>query len=335
VSDFNCRAIGTKNSKDTEVPVITVGDLFRLHCQGQSQGQEEQSLNTSNDFITDPQSYIPHSYIRVDKDKYILKIIETPLNEVTTTSSVGGSSFEVIVTSYRVGDQNIPEAQWVTSQGIHNLKGIHFKVESIINPQQPPQEPFGPAGPFSLKLPMMYWIVLAVVISVVLIFSIVFGVLKHQRKRLIAKLKEKDSSLSPYHQINAKLRQMMREYAFFSSGKLSSEEGLRIVNALDEMFKLYLTREFYIPAFDWRAKTILRDFKRRHRGLSIYSSDDLSLLLRELAKAQESKTLKLTFKLVDSDVSHLIKSIRLFVDKIEDLKNKGLDKINKNSRRFQ
>jgi hypothetical protein len=236
----------------------------------------------------------------------------------------------LIVTSYRVGDNNLPVAQLVTSNGTHNLKGIHFKVESIINAKQPPSGPFGPVGPFTLKLPMLYWIILAAVLGVVLIFSIVVGVLKRQRTKLIAKLKEKDSSLSPYHQINAKLRHMMREYAFFSTGKLSSDEGLKIVNSLDEMFKLYLTREFYIPAFDWGARLILRDLKKRHHGLSIYAAQDLSLILRELIKAQTTQNM-----ILDSDVTHLIKGIRLFVDKIDDLKAKGLDKVNKNVRRFQ
>jgi hypothetical protein len=62
VSDFNCRAIGSQNEAgasgvpkangvtDADIPSLTVGDLFKLHCQKEA--------GSSGELVLDPQAYL-------------------------------------------------------------------------------------------------------------------------------------------------------------------------------------------------------------------------------------------------------------------------------------
>lgn len=242
---------------------LTVGDIFKIEC-------------TTESFILNP------SKLKIETPKpFQLQLLQSELQP-------DGRIF-LKVTSYQVGE--LKSEGIVLTDGVSKvaLKGVNAKVASVIDQANPPKGPYGPFGGFVLSLPIVYlWMVLVVVaLSAVWIGFRFYR--RWQKKRLIEGLKKHDSRLSPLTQLHGRFRQLerLRVTEQQKIGTLSSSVLVNQYVEMDEIMRVYIIRQFKIPAQNWSDRLILKDFQSRFAFLGSELSKDLRVLLREIKKNKE------------------------------------------------
>lgn len=261
------------------LPEFTVGTKFLLQCQGPSVGEWKSQMQ-----LKFPQA----------EQQYTLALL--------TTQKLGPNHGEWIVTGYKPGEH---KPEWVEiTDGVQRVRveGLEWNINTVVKAEsgQPPQ-PFPPYGPVSLIWPWWLWV--SALGLILIVAALVFWrVRRHRaRKALLERLKAKGTALTPYLEFHKNLRHLARRYA---------REPREYVSQLDQGFRLYLTREFLVPADEWTDRAVLADIRRRHRPIYRDASVDLSSLLRELKRARQSE------KLSVEDCEQLHEISRQLVEKI-------------------
>lgn len=261
--------------------LLTVGSLIKLEC-------------TSKSFILNP------SQLKFTTEMpYQLQILDSEMQP--------DGRIILKVTSYRVGEFNSDKV--ILSDGINQMavSGIQFKVESVIDPKNPPKGPYGPFGGFVLTLPPFYfWSLLGTFFLFLLYGSFKFY-RRWQKKKLIDGLKKHDIRLSPQTQLHVRFRQLER---LRSNNKETVEK--QIID-MEDILRVFIIRQFKIPAHDWSDRLILNEFQSRFAFLGKEMTKELRVLLRETKKARTLKNPQ------SKDMEQLIKKIKRWADQIDRL----------------
>ncbi|MEK2690350.1 hypothetical protein [Bdellovibrio sp. GT3] len=289
---------GISGLKDGE---LTVGREFLLVCDG--------------DFPKDLQQD-KLQLVLAPEQKYSIKLQGFEFRSPTQA--------DLKVVSYTAGNPvKFDNLQLTDGTQTLDLGLVQFQLISVLPPPPPPgkpgeqppkQEPFGPIGPLNIPVPPVYWIILAAVLGVVALFVATKVFRSIQRRKIIERLKEHDSALSPIAEFHQKFRRMQRANTVFFGGTPQPED---IPTALDEtrhMLKLYITRRYKIPALEWSPRLILKDLKKYHPKVYQDTGVELEKLVKEFQHAVEDKA-----KLSKSDVLNLSKRARLLVEDMERL----------------
>lgn len=244
-----------------EQKALTVGTIFQIQCEGMW-----------------PQLAADQIRIQIPEDqKYILKVLKAEF--------VSADVLSLEVTSYMAGDFQFPELVLTDGKETVHLKKIQYTVASVLDPQQPQQEPYGPMGPASLALPIWYYLVFAGILGLV-VFAILGRIWIFKRRRdLLEELKAYDSPLSPMAQLSKDLRIYTREYPFLSGGEAPGEVVTEFVHKLDQSFRVYLIRELRIPALDLKDKALLKAISKSHKKVWEGAGARIQDLIHELHKA--------------------------------------------------
>lgn len=285
-----------ENSNET-IP-RTVGTPFHIHCQG------EIPLLNKNQIE-----------LRIEKqDKYKLKILQFEQKEP--------NQFDLMVTSYVAGTHQLKALQIVDSEHSLVLGDLQFTIGSVLNPEQPQQEPYPAFGPFQIMMPWWYFVLW--ILFFLLMGGMVFFKFKRfrQRKKLIQEIEEQGQALSPFHQMTQNLRIWNRNFSFSQKNDLN-----QLFNQLEKYYRLYLGRCFLVPTLQWGDSLIIKDLKKRHPQLFKQFGEEIQTIFNELSLARQlveskEKTLK------DQDLHQLFEMIQKNVDQIyvfqkEQNKNRG------------
>lgn len=280
--------------RNPETP-LTVGAIFKIEC-------------TTPSFTLNP------SQLKFETKKpYQLKLLQS---EVQPDGRI-----ILQVTSYQVGE--LTSEGVVLTDGVNkvSLNGIKTTVASVIDKNNPPKGPYGPFGGFVLSLPIFYlWVVLIVLGLSALWLGFRFY-RRWQKKRLIEGLKKHDSRLSPLTQLHVRFRQLERQRVLEQQkvGEVSSSALVNQFVEMDEIMRVYLIRQFKIPAQDWSDRLILNDFQNRFAFLGKELSKDLRVLLREIKKNKELvEKVKTTMdNKKERDVERLTKQIKRWADHVD------------------
>lgn len=280
--------------KNPETP-LTVGAIFKIEC-------------TTPSFTLNP------SQLKLETKKpYQLKLLQS---EVQPDGRI-----ILQVTSYQVGE--LTSEGVVLTDGVNkvSLNGIKTTIASVIDKNNPPKGPYGPFGGFVLSLPVFYlWVVLIVLGLSALWLGFRFY-RRWQKKRLIEGLKKHDSRLSPLTQLHVRFRQLERQRVLEQQkvGEVSSSALVNQFVEMDEIMRVYLIRQFKIPAQDWSDRLILNDFQNRFAFLGKELSKDLRVLLREIKKNKELvEKVKTTMdNKKERDVERLTKQIKRWADHVD------------------
>lgn len=193
------------------------------------------------------------------------------------------------LTSYRVGQHQLPDLKLKIGNEVLSLGPQSIHVQSVMKPEEPVQEPFGPIGPFQLSWPPVVWLILGVMLISLLSISF-FKIYRYrQRKKVLEELQKYDSALSPLSELHSQYRKWQRKYG------LQTEDGQNEIfqNALLEIehsFRLYLTRTFRIPALEWSQALVADEVKRKIKKIPLHK--DTKLILIEIDKAKKARKLK-------------------------------------------
>lgn len=263
VAVWNCEFFPLKSEGAVALDALTVGARFGWKCHGDI------------GVPWDPQRPLELAFKEKDQ-QYTLAILKTLRLDPTDVQ------FEV--TAYKPGDHKPEYVRVLQGQGTVGEVGFEalkpaWTVQSVIDPKQPPQ-PYGPFGPWSMTIPL--WFTLAVALVIVAVaYSIFRRVRKYtQRRRMLEELARHRTALLPLHQFFRDARQLRR--------RLHTAKDIAELKAigddLDREFRLYVLRQFQVPALDWSNQDILKDLRRRHRKTFAVASDSLKRTLRELMK---------------------------------------------------
>ncbi len=224
-----------KTQLGTAEPEITVGRKFLLRCDGEWPEFQAEKIE-----------------LRLEAaDKYKLHLFEF--------QKTSGTQGQFLVTSYRAGEHHLKALQVVDADHSVVLGDLNFTVKSVINPQEPETEPFGPMGPISFGLPWWYFAVLGFFLLAVGTGAAIYWRRRSQKRKLIEEMKLSSSPLSPMAELSQKLRRVNRHLDESTTGS-----QLPIV---DEAFRFYFARKFQIPTLQWSQRLIMKDFKKNHSAL--------------------------------------------------------------------
>ncbi|MFV8258890.1 hypothetical protein ACNQKP_13870 [Bdellovibrio bacteriovorus] len=279
--------------KDNE---LTVGREFLLVCDGE--------------FPRDLQQEKLHFVLKPEQ-KYQIKLLGFEFRSPTLA--------DIKATAYTAG--NIPFENLQLSDGVQTLDlgPIQYGVTSVLppppqNPGEQPvkQEPYGPIGPASIGVPMLYWGILAAFLGVIALIAITKIYRVIQRRNMLERLREHDSALTPLSEFHQNYRRLQRANPVFFGKDAKKEEIEQVLVETNKMFKLFLTRQFRVPALEWSERLVIKDIKKYHRNVYVEAGEGLLKLFHEYQHAFADKQ-----NLSSSDVLNLATHCRTLVEKME------------------
>jgi hypothetical protein len=295
MSEINCTV--NQNAPAASPGPLTVGSVFELRCP--SSAEQWQGISPE------------HAELKLaEADKYKLKLLKLDF--------VSPNEARLTVTSYQPGTHQLVGVQVVDAQAAGGttvtLAPLNFAVVSVLDPQKPETEPYGPLGPVKLSLPFWYWLIVA---GVIFFFAGIVGYRfwRRQRKRkLLAKMQVLESAQTPYFQFHQSIRRLQREIGFATTA-----ENPSLAKAMQELasaYQIYLARTFLIPTLYWTERQIRADLKKNYRSLYEEHRADFKKSLAELSRARAA--LKTTpASLANKDIEQILKLLRDHVDRVE------------------
>lgn len=263
---------------------LTVGHVFFLNCEGEWPVLKKETLE-----------------LRLEEaDQYKLKLLNF---EYTSKSSA-----QLTVTSYKAGTHRLTALQIVDAENSVVLNDLQFQVESVINPQEPVAEPYGPMGPLGISFPVWFPVIIALIVFSLVGYFAYRWKLKREKKKLLAEMRLLENVQDPYFQFYQTVRKVQR---VFSGAELPEEEMQKILQSLNSAYKIYLARKFQVPTLKWSERKILSDLKRSHRDFYAVYRLEVRKALAELSRALNAKN-----KLTARDLEQLLQLLRQQVDSI-------------------
>jgi hypothetical protein len=273
---------------------LTVGREFLLICEGEiPKGLQQERI----------------SFVLTPEQKYNLKILGFELRSF--------SEADFKVTSYSAGAVRFDDLQVTDGTTTFSLGPVQWNVVSVLPKQQPGEEktklePFGPIGPANLSIPALYWAIFAAIVGlfVLVFFARIYRAV--QRRNMIQRLKEHDSALSPLGQFHQSFRKLQRVNPVFFGGVTDHNQIVDCLKTTNEMYRLFLTRRFQVPAMEWSDRLVLKDLKRYHPLVFSEFSIEMKKIFKEIERGFQDKD-----TLQEKDVLNIATQVRLLVEKLE------------------
>ncbi len=253
---WNCRVEGAPRDEQW-----TVGETFGLICEGPTASFQSTEL----------------SFKEKDKSGYELRVLEV--------QQQSENQLNLVATSY-VPKPHKFAALTIEDQGqpVVKVEPFELQVKSLIT--DPEQKFIGPAGAIQMGYPNWIWVVLGVVV----VGSAFFGLFRMNRRaqmrRVIEELKAHNTALGAFNQFNKDLRTLGRKHIFGDEKSWSDLKKQRYLENLDEVFRMYLLREFYVPALDWNSSLVVRTISKQDKRRFQRYGTDLQKFLKELDRAK-------------------------------------------------
>ena len=276
----------------TSEDALTVGQHFAVECTGD---------------ISQIRSETPE--LRLDEaDKYKIHFFGL--------KKVADDKIELDLTSYRVGNHQIKAAQLIDGESSVVLSDLNLTVASVMDPQEPVNEPFGPMGPMNLYWPWWLWLILVfVILSVIGLISVRIRQ-RLQKKKMLEEIEQHDSALSPEDEFHIQVRKILRFHSIlsFPEQKINPSEAQAILQRLNHQWRLFVARKFLIPTSKWSDKLILKELKAEyplcHKDLGTEIKDLFLEFERALNPSKTISTkdilqiIEISRQVVDSSTAH-------------------------------
>lgn len=243
---------------------FTVGEVFQVACAGPSLELME-----------------PLKIVNPEAAKYSLVYLQTlkkSENELT-----------FLATSYASKTMSHPFIHVSDSKdGGFISQKLEVRAQSVIDPKNPPQGPFGPIQPLTMAWP--YWIFFAAgLVLVVLVGWLAIFLRRHfQRKNLEKNIRKFQSPLGSYHQFTKDLRILKRGVLFSKTINWQEAETKNYIAKLDEIFRMFVLREYTVPALSWSTSQIAKHIRKKNKaGYEKFKAEFLKAF-KELERAKSN-----------------------------------------------
>lgn len=305
---------------------LTVGREFLFVCEGEfprDLNQEKLEL------------------VKTPEMKYQIQLLgfefrsPTQADVKVTSYVVGQQKFEQLqltdgTYSLNLGDQAFGVITVITPEEIQKQKELFgeagatenpatFSGEPVQNPAAPQGQgqgaqikPYPAMGPVEISLPTVYWASGLALLGLILVLISFKVFRKIQRANLLERLKQYDSAQTPAQEFHSSFRRFQRTNQVFYGQEVSSEEVQSAVQTAAKAFRIYLTRQFQVPALEWSAKLILQNLRKYHVAVYQEHHAAISKLLVEYALAEQDLS-----KLTKVDALNLANNTRKLVEQLE------------------
>ncbi len=277
-----------KGLKDQE---ITVGRHVLLQCRG-----DVAKVLLWNQLVVKTEEKNPDYKVKVLKAQALIN---------SGSNSGSNSELSVDLTFYGAGEYKYSDFILSDGQNEIHLGSQNFRVESVIekSKDQKPPEPFGPVLPALLSWPLFYTLI---ILGISLLFLAMVAWVIQRRlyyRKLVAKLKDYDSSVP-------------RDLQFYKAVR-SSEASPNPLQDLEYAFRLFILRAYKIPAFDLKDNELISYFKKVNPWFK-KERLEIKKILSDIQLVQ-LKSKELQSQEFDSLKKSLTQKMYLFADRTEEL----------------
>lgn len=272
---------------------FTVGEVFTLSCQGSELDLVE-----------------PLRLNWAEEKQYSIVLLKKL--ELTKTKI----AYEA--TSYRTGNSEHPFLDFVdANNGGFISQPLKLSVGSVL-PQPPPESPYGPVAPMAMGWPVWLFFAALVVFLVIVGWFGLFLRRRLQRKNLEKNIRKFLSPMGSYHQFSKDIRKLRSGVLFSERHEWSSPQVQDYMVQLNEHFRMFLLREFTVPATTWSSRQTQNDIRRKAKFSYHVFGESLRKALQEMDRALGSYE-----KMTSRDCDQLTKMVMKTVDKIWSCKTMG------------
>jgi hypothetical protein len=271
----------------------TVGEVFTVSCTGDALDLKAPLL------LKMPEGF-----------EYTLVL----LKELEFTSA--RVSYEA--TTYRVSKNQLPFLHFADAEGKGFVsQPINVNSISVIE-GTPPEAPYGPIVPMPMVWPLWLFFTGFVIALVLMGWLGIFLKKRIQRKNLEKNIRKFLSPMGSYHQYQKDVRILRRGVLFSERHQWTSSQVQNYIKELDEYFRMFLLREFTVPATTWSSRQTQKEIKQKTKVNYDKFRTPLRKALQELDRAKAS-----TDKLQSQDCDQLTQIVSKAVDVIWKFKGRG------------
>lgn len=241
---------------------FTVGEVFQLNCAGEGVTLEE-----------------PLKIVNPDSIKYsvvYLKTLKKTENEL-----------QFLATSYASKTVKHPFLHVSDAKdGGFISQALEIRTQSVIDPQKPPQTPFGPIQPMAMNWPYWIFFALLLVLAVFVGWGAIYLRRTFQRRNLEKNIRKFQSPLGSYHQFSKDLRLLKRGVVFSQNTYWSESQTQQYLEKLNEVFRMYVLREYTVPALSWSTARIAQHVRKKDKNAYEHFKSPFLKAFKELERAQ-------------------------------------------------
>jgi len=219
-----------------------------------------------------------------------VELPETLHHVIVLLKPVSATDGKVVyqATSYRAGSVKMPFLNFTDAGGAGFIsQPMEIKTMSVIDPKNPPKSPYGQMAPLTMNYPTWLPFAGAVFAAVLVAWVLVFLRRRLQRKSLEKNIKKFQSPLGSYHQFSKDIRLLKRGVVFSTHVAWSEAQRKEYLLKLDEAFRMFILREYIVPADRWTTNMTLKHIHRKDRVHYERYEAVLVKALRELDRAKE------------------------------------------------
>jgi hypothetical protein len=173
------------------------------------------------------------------------------------------------------------------------IGNLHFNVKSVINPQEPPSEPFGPRGPIDFGMPTIYWVSIIFVVTAMIALIVGKIISFNKRKQRLAELTLHIQGKTPFIYFSTLVRKLNRQHLFLSDAnqKISAKDMDSFLTELENGYRIYLGTQFKIETNHLKDLKICRLVSKKiSTGLEqLEIMNEMIKIFNEFARARQSE----------------------------------------------
>jgi len=255
---WNCRVDSTPADKKG----FTVGERLSLVCEG-----ERVSFGQGDMYFQLPENLL-----------FAIRILD--IDEVTS------NRMSLTVTTYIAGKIELKDV-YFAEDGVERFKVKPFIIASQSVIKNPEQKPFPPRTGVRLAYPAAIKMSLGALGFLILLYLFYRWYRRDQKQRVLYSLKKHSSALGAYNQFNKDLRGLGRNYVFSSHSPWSQDQVKKYLESLDALFRMFLLREFLVPANEWKSNPVVKEIQKFDKIRFKSYGSSLSKYLKELDRARK------------------------------------------------
>ena len=265
MSDLNCRL-----SQEQITQKFEVGSVLNFKCESlKPDGNLQQFDWTKAQFVLNPET------------QYQIRLLKAQSNN--------SQEVELQITGYVPGDYKWPDLKISDQKSSLLLNEISFQIQSVLDPQNPEKEPFGPMGPMSLSFPTQFAMAVGLGVLVIVIL-LGLKIRRALQKRNLVRQITKDSIVQkPLAEFSAVIRKLKKDYSFFDSKEANELELTQCFEKIDAAYRRFLVRRLMVPAHVWNDSQILKDIRKSFKTIAKSNLSDLKSVLTELGRFKKNK----------------------------------------------
>ena len=200
------------------------------------------------------------------------------------------TSNEVLMTAttYLVAQSQLKGVVFV-EDGVEKFAVKPFRISSQTVIKEKREKPFPARVGAKMGYPSWLKYILGFILLIFILVFLFSLNRRAQRRGVLEKLQLHNSAIGGYNQYNKDLRALVRGNVVSEHKPWSLEQSQNYLEKLDELFRMFLLREFVVPATDWKSSLVVKEIHKNDKKRFPGYGKLLQQYLDELDRAAGAK----------------------------------------------